>query len=831
MTTLLLSGAISWASYLFNWWTWWVGDTLGILMCTPLLVVWGTQAWARQPRRAMVITLPTGLMCAAAILLFAAASTWERDRLRLEFERRAEHIVSAFEGDLRRYLEVLESLRRFYASSPEVERQAFRTFVAPVFSRYPGIQALSWEPLVPAVERIAYEDAVRREGSSHFTFTEWSPQGKLVPAQARPEYVPVYYLEPSEGNEKAFGFDLASEPTRLEALHRARDTGQPAMTSRIRLVQDAGDGVLILLPIYRNGLPHELVEERRKNLHGYISGVFQIDEMVEASLRNIDSAHLELRLFDKTAQDGEQLLYIRRAKARQTASSGEEPSWEHPTWRFQYTATHDMAGRQWEFRFALTLEYLAIHQSWSAWMVLVGGLLFAGLLQGFLLVVTGETIRSERLVLHRTAELAKANEALQEARDHLERRVAERTAEIVTLNRQLAAQQQAIDQFAIVAETDPQGRIIYANDQFCQISKYRREELIGKDHRDVVNSGYHPPAFWKGMWATIGQEKIWRGDVKNRAKDGEIYWVDTAIVPFMGADGNPEKYLAVRAVITERKRAETALQQLNEELEHRVTERTEQLAKANVGLQEEIAERKRAEEEVLTKNRELETLLHVISHDLHEPLRTIQNFSQLIYEQHSAQLTEEPCDFIRRVVGAAQRIGRLLDDLLALSRARQIQVRGERVPGRAIVEKALGRLRDRIRSRGTSVRVMDDLPTLRADKTWAVEAVYNLVENAMKFTRNGEPPHIEIAGYRARSDAQEMVGIIVRDRGPGVAPEHAERIFELFQRAVGREVEGTGAGLAIVRTVAERHGGRAWVQPRERIGSEFVITFGAGGGA
>ncbi|MBI3333568.1 MAG: hypothetical protein HYZ93_05715 [Candidatus Omnitrophica bacterium] len=119
------------------------------------------------------------------------------------------------------------------------------------------------------------------------------------------------------------------------------------------------------------------------------------------------------------------------------------------------------------------------------------------------------------------------------------------------------------------------------------------------------------------------------------------------------------------------------------------------------------------------------------------------------------------------------------------------------------------------------------LPLLRADKTWAVEAIYNLISNALKFTREGQAPEVEVVPYVSDGKISGITGIAIRDHGPGVAPEHRERIFELFQRAVGREVEGTGAGLAIVRAVAERHGGRAWVQPCQGGGSEFIITFGS----
>ncbi len=242
----------------------------------------------------------------------------------------------------------------------------------------------------------------------------------------------------------------------------------------------------------------------------------------------------------------------------------------------------------------------------------------------------------------------------------------------------------------------------------------------------------------------------------------------------------------------------------------------------------DISDLKEATETAEARNRELQTLVHVMSHDLREQVRAMRMFAGMIQESHAAQLDDTGQDYLRRVLRGGDRLNQLLDDILSLSRVQRGENQNVTVDLNAVVEAVCHDLRQRIEETKAVVDIGNDLPSVWATPRWVHQAVLNLISNALKFTRGDEPPRVSVCRYTPMADEPDLPGLVVTDQGPGVQADQVDKLFDLFVRAVSRDVPGTGAGLAIVRQVAERHGGRVWVRSSDpnHPGASFVLTFG-----
>lgn len=345
----------------------------------------------------------------------------------------------------------------------------------------------------------------------------------------------------------------------------------------------------------------------------------------------------------------------------------------------------------------------------------------------------------------------------------------------------------ALDEAAIVAITDRAGNIIHVNKKFCEISKYSAEELLGKNHR-IINSRYHPRDFFVAMWKQIASGKVWEGDIRNRAKDGKYYWVHTTIVPMLDNTGKPYQYVSIRYEITEAKLAEEKLQFYAKRLE--------------------------------ASNRELQDFASIAAHDLQEPLRKIEAFSDRLKIKYRETLSEDGRDYLDRMMNAARRMRTLIDDLLTYSRVTTKTMPFSPIDLGQIAREVLSDLEVRIEQSKARVDV-GELPVIDADPSQMRQLFQNLIANALKFHKKGEAPEVRISASVAGNDCI----LSIQDKGIGFDEKYLDRIFTIFQRLHGRqEFEGTGVGLAVVRRIVERHSGEITAKSAPDHGATFVIT-------
>ncbi|HEX4964728.1 MAG TPA: CHASE domain-containing protein [Thermoanaerobaculia bacterium] len=448
---------------------------------------------SRQRYGCLLVLLPLVATLVSSVLLFGYARRQEDEAVRRTFQDRARTLASAVKVSCDSHLEILLSLNALFASVHTVSREEFSRLVASSLVRHPGIRGLSWDPRVTAADR------ARFEAEAGALITQLDSQGRRGPAKPTAEYVVVGYVEPAT-DRRALGFDVSSEPLRREALTNARDSGQIAATRPIRLVNDGPEqlSILVFAPVYGAGTVPATVEERRRQIRGYTTGAFRLRDLVETAIRDLPRDDVTVALFENRVPAAPERLY---SDARWTFRRDEAAGglvWPEP---FVF------GGRQWEVRVAATRAFQE-GRSWS-WLILLGGLLFTGLLGAFLHVVTSRTAKAEELMVRRTAD-AQVSEA--RTRDILEHML----GGMITF--------------------DERSRIESVNPAAERIFGYWEEELIGESIAILLAEA--PAEAPERYLRQVHQKAIGRvTEVWGRRKNGEAFWTEAALFEFAAPEG------------------------------------------------------------------------------------------------------------------------------------------------------------------------------------------------------------------------------------------------------------------------------------------------------
>ncbi|WP_372635826.1 PAS domain S-box protein [Cohnella sp.] len=359
--------------------------------------------------------------------------------------------------------------------------------------------------------------------------------------------------------------------------------------------------------------------------------------------------------------------------------------------------------------------------------------------------------------------------------------------------------EKALDESSIVAITDRAGVITYVNEKFCEISKYEKHELLGKTHR-VINSGYHPKAFFQQMWSTIKSGEVWRGEVKNRAKDGTEYWMNTTIVPFLDDDGKPRQFISIRSDITDRVKAEEAL-----------AERTEQLA--------------RTRDEAVKASMIKSQFLANMSHELRTPLNAIIGYSEMLREEAEELGETVFVEDLGKISKAGNHLLALINDILDISKieAGKMDLHLETCSLPSLIQDVVTTIRPLVEEKGNQLHYecveQDDITT---DVLKVRQILINLLGNANKFTDAGV---ITLRIFQETRDDAAGYSFHVQDTGIGMTPEQMEKLFHPFTQAdasTTRKYGGTGLGLAISHRLSQMMGGDIRVDSKPGIGTGFT---------
>ena len=357
-----------------------------------------------------------------------------------------------------------------------------------------------------------------------------------------------------------------------------------------------------------------------------------------------------------------------------------------------------------------------------------------------------------------------------------------------------------MNESVVMTEANPMSypgpKIVYVNEAFAKLSGYSIEEVIGQTPR-ILQGPLSNAEGLKQLREAFIQKKPCKISTVNYTKTHEPFWIEASISPVFDNNGNCINWVGIQRNVTDEKKSEAALNQLNDNL---------------------LKQAQKLEE----SNKELEQFAYVASHDLQEPLRMVTGFLTQLDKKYSIVLDDKGKTYIHFAVDGAKRMRQIILDLLEYSRVGRNESNKEEINLNNLINEIEILFRSTIDEHSASIKVLDNLPTIYTFKAPIRQVFQNLIGNALKYSKKGEAPIIEISVKELNSHWQ----FTIADNGLGIAKEYFDKIFIIFSRLhTKEEYQGTGLGLAITKKIIEKMGGSIWVESEEGVGSKFHFTF------
>ncbi|MFP4686811.1 MAG: PAS domain S-box protein [bacterium] len=662
--------------------------------------------------------------------------------------------------NLTNYTNALHSAVDLFSSKERVDIDNFHSIARTIRQRYPEVLALEWLPRVGGDDRRGFEAGMRERYQSHYEITELGLDGQLKEASERDRYYPVTFVEPfakAPYNQRFLGFDHFSMHSRRLAIQLARDRGSvtatpslvyPRMSPGGRSIQTPENnlGVIFYKPVFTAGEQGTAEGEKHEEPAGVIALLLKVQSVMAPVFEQEEFPH-NMAVFEHLTspwQPKKRLIYTNRSP------DGFSDDIEEIEAGIDFREQLPVLNQRWSVIIWPGDEYLASRRSWAPLLALFLGLLLTAVFTRGSYRLSGE-FRGRQQRFHSVIDSAKD---------------------------------------AIVS-VDKQGLVRLWNPAAMEIFGYESEEMIGTPLAKIISDS---------EWEKFQQE-MYRADAEEldffdqtveltgHRRDGSEIPIDVRISTWEQF-GEPYFTFIIRD-ITERKKKEEQLRELNIDLEKKVKDRTE----------------------------ELEQFVYAASHDLREPARVMQTYAGFLQEdlaRNNDENIDKDLEFIR---SSASQMNELIDSLLKLSRASSDELHLEKVSIEECVRRALEQQNLSEKDSKINIRY-DDLPEVKADPALMLDLYQNLISNAVKYAGNDE---LEITLTADREDDNWILG--VKDNGPGIEPEFHRAIFKPFKHLRNStEHDSTGIGLSICRRIIERHGGEIWVESKPGEGAHFKFT-------